>query len=113
MKVQAESFHLNGHIIGFRLQTQKLESPYKTPSSTLAVKGLTGHRLALDSIGVNPLGQPMMFTQFSILYCFHTTLSLKIFSYRSLEISAQQMFMRLFKSPKSLQFSRKNNSRVA
>ena len=40
MKLQAESFHLNGHIIGFRLQTQKLESPYKTPSSTLAVKGL-------------------------------------------------------------------------
>ena len=40
MKVQAESFHLNGHIIGFRPQTQKLESPYKTPSSTLAVKGL-------------------------------------------------------------------------
>ena len=23
MNVQAESFHLNGHIIGFRLQTQK------------------------------------------------------------------------------------------
>ena len=40
MKVQAESFHLNGHIIGFRLHTEKLESPYKTPSSTLAVKGL-------------------------------------------------------------------------
>ena len=40
MKVQAESFHLNGHIIGFRSQTQKLESPYKTPSNTLAVKGL-------------------------------------------------------------------------
>ena len=40
MKVQAESFHLNGHIIGFRPQTQKLETPYKTPSSTLAVKGL-------------------------------------------------------------------------
>ena len=37
----AESFHLNGHIIGFRPQTKKLESPYKTPSSTLAVKGLT------------------------------------------------------------------------
>ena len=31
---------LNGHIIGFGLQTQKLESPYKTPSSTLVVKGL-------------------------------------------------------------------------
>ena len=40
MKVQAESFHLNGHIIGFRLQTQKLDSPYKTPSNTLALKGL-------------------------------------------------------------------------
>ena len=40
MKVQAESFHLNGHIIRFRPQTQKLESPYKTPSSTLAVKRL-------------------------------------------------------------------------
>jgi len=24
MKVQAESFHLNGYIIGFRLQTQKV-----------------------------------------------------------------------------------------
>ena len=41
MKVQGESFHLNGHIIGFRPQTQKLESPYKTLSSILAVKGLT------------------------------------------------------------------------
>ena len=40
MKVQAESFHLKGQIIGFRLQTQKLESPYKSPSSTLAVKEL-------------------------------------------------------------------------
>ena len=40
MKVQVESFHLNGHIIGFRPQTQKLESPYKTPSNTLVVKGL-------------------------------------------------------------------------
>ena len=40
MKVQAERFHLNGNIIGFCPQTQKLESSYKTPSSTLAVKGL-------------------------------------------------------------------------
>ena len=31
---------MNGHIIRFRLQTQKLESPYKTPSNTLAVKAL-------------------------------------------------------------------------
>ena len=36
VKVQAGSFHLNGHIVGFRPQTQ----PFKTPSSTLAVKGL-------------------------------------------------------------------------
>ena len=40
MYVQAERFHLNGHIIGFRLQTQKLELPYKTASSTPTVKGL-------------------------------------------------------------------------
>ena len=40
LQVQAESFHLNGRIIRFRPQTQKLESPYKTPSSTPAVKGL-------------------------------------------------------------------------
>ena len=39
-KVQAESFHLNSHIIGFCPQTQKLESPYKTLSNTLAVKEL-------------------------------------------------------------------------
>ena len=36
VKVPAESFHLNGHIIGFGPQTQKLEPPYKIPSSTLA-----------------------------------------------------------------------------
>ena len=40
MYVQVESFHLNGHIIGFRLHTEKLESRHKTPSSSLAVKGL-------------------------------------------------------------------------
>ena len=44
VKVQAESFHLNmvTSYIGFRPSTQKLESPYKTPSNTLAVKGLKG-----------------------------------------------------------------------
>ena len=31
---------MNGHIIGFRRPTKKLEPPYKTPSNTLAVKGL-------------------------------------------------------------------------
>ena len=41
VKVQAESFHLNGHTIGFRPQTQKLELPQKTLANTLAVKGLT------------------------------------------------------------------------
>ena len=40
MKVQAESFHLNGHIIGLCPQTQKLEPPYKTLSNTVAVKEL-------------------------------------------------------------------------
>ena len=40
VKVQAESFHLNGHITGFRPQLQKLELPHKTLSNTLAVKGL-------------------------------------------------------------------------
>ena len=38
MKVQEESFHLNGHVIGFRPQTQKSELPYKTPLFILAVK---------------------------------------------------------------------------
>ena len=33
---------MNGHIIGFHLHTQKL--PYKTPSSTLAVKRLSKDR---------------------------------------------------------------------
>ena len=47
VKVQAENFHLNGHIRGFRPQTQKVDSPYKTPSNTLAVKGLT--RLSLQA----------------------------------------------------------------
>ena len=40
MKVQAENFHLNGHIAGFRPNTQKLESPYRPPSNTQAVKGI-------------------------------------------------------------------------
>ena len=40
MKVQAESFHLNGHIMGFRHQTQKLEPHYKIPSFTLYAKGI-------------------------------------------------------------------------
>ena len=40
VKVQAGNFKLNGHIVGFRPQTQKLQSPFKTPSSTLPVKAL-------------------------------------------------------------------------
>ena len=51
MKVEAESFHLNGHIIGFRLQSQKLDSPYKTQSNTLAVKGLRTDHVVSDRVG--------------------------------------------------------------
>ena len=40
MKGLLKRFHLNGNTIGFHPQTQKLESPYQTPSNTLAVKGL-------------------------------------------------------------------------
>ena len=54
MKVQAESFHLNGHIIGFHPQTQKSEWPYKTPSNTLAVKGLTQFSQCLTETRFNP-----------------------------------------------------------
>ena len=50
MKVQAGSFHLNAHIIGFRPQTQKLQSPFKTPSSTLAVKGLKGTLICMHFV---------------------------------------------------------------
>ena len=50
MKVQAESFHLNGHIIGFRPHTQKLELPHKTLSNTLAVKGLKKRGLKVGSV---------------------------------------------------------------
>ena len=52
MQVQAESFHLNGHIIRFRPQTQKLESPYKTPSSIPAVKGLTESNCGYQLLGL-------------------------------------------------------------
>ena len=38
--MQAERFHLNGHIIGFCPQTQKLELPQGTPTFTLTVTGL-------------------------------------------------------------------------
>ena len=48
-----ESFHLNGHIIGFCPQTQKLESPYKTPPSTLAVKGLNRFMTSCIKPGVS------------------------------------------------------------
>ena len=50
MKVQAESFHLNGHIIGFRPHTQKLELPHKTLSNTLAVIGLKKRGLKVGSV---------------------------------------------------------------
>ena len=39
-KVLAKRFHLNGHTIGFRPQTQKLELHYMSLLLTLGVKGL-------------------------------------------------------------------------
>ena len=50
MKVQIERFHLNGHNIGFRPQTQKLQLPFKTPLFTLAVKGLKTKELTITTI---------------------------------------------------------------
>ena len=40
-KVLLKMFHLNGHSIGFRPQTQKLELHYMSLKLTLGVKGLT------------------------------------------------------------------------
>ena len=50
MKVQIERFHLNGHTIGFRPQTQKLQLPFKTPLFTLSVKGLKTKELTIPTI---------------------------------------------------------------
>ena len=50
MKVQIERFHLNGHTIGFRPQTQKLQLPFKTLLFTLAVKGLKTKELTIPTI---------------------------------------------------------------
>ena len=40
MKVLLNSFHLNGHTLGFHPQTQKLETHLLTQGLTLGVKGL-------------------------------------------------------------------------
>ena len=45
MKKLSKRFHLNGHSIGFCPETLKLEPPYKTPSFTVAVKGLRNNKL--------------------------------------------------------------------
>ena len=39
MQVQAERFHLNGHIIGYGSHTQKVESPYKHQQALWQWKG--------------------------------------------------------------------------
>ena len=65
VKVQAESFHFNGHIVGFHPQTQKLESPYKTPSSTLAVKGLKSKHSLINS--PNQFSSDLYFVSFYVL----------------------------------------------
>ena len=52
MKLQVERFHLNGHFIGFRPQSQNLKTPYKTPLFTMAVKGLRCHHQNLSPLAV-------------------------------------------------------------
>ena len=85
VKVQAGSFHLNGRIVGFRPQTQKLQSPFKTPSSTLAVKRYVvafEHPASIfgDPETVSPAGRngaPKWF-----ITGFENWLSLRLFSRR-------------------------------
>ena len=43
---------MNGHIIGFCPQTQKLQSPFKTPSSTLAVKGFRERKARKNNVKI-------------------------------------------------------------
>ena len=59
MEVPAESFHLNGHIVGFHPQAQKkrLESPYNTPSNTLAVKGVIVNSFVTQVLKIEALQQ--------------------------------------------------------
>ena len=47
---QTQSFYLNGHIIGFRPQTLKLECLYKTPSNTLAANTISKHSTEVNYI---------------------------------------------------------------
>ena len=76
VKVRAESFHLNGHTIGFCPQNQKLELPYKTLSNTLAVKGLTLWATA------TPLQRPLYFVPVDSPY---------IYSYLKLSLTATSL----------------------
>ena len=66
VRVQAESFHLNGHIIGIRPHTQKLESPYKTLPNTLAVKGLRRTDLETEEAML----ACVIYTSLSLLFVF-------------------------------------------
>ena len=45
VKAEAESFHLNGYIIGFRPLDSKVRVTLQPPSNTLAVKGLTNRQV--------------------------------------------------------------------
>ena len=51
VKVLPESFHLNGHTIGFRSQTKKIEPPYKTPSFTLGAMKLRRNKMLVTLRG--------------------------------------------------------------
>ena len=73
MKIQAESFHLNGQIIGFRPQTQKLESLYKTPSNTGSESVNSDDLLYIYSI--NPLSGVYLDLFFQWLYIIFQTVT--------------------------------------
>ena len=76
--------HLNGHIIGFRPQTQKLESPYKTPSNTLAVKGLKVLQIAQASTYMRYLKSPSLIL---ISWTFHKNdLAVTAFNFSPTEV---------------------------
>ena len=72
MKVSLKRFHLNGHAIEFRPQTQKLEQPYKTIIHSGSEGANTYHQcpksntLNVMKIRVNCLYSHLFFTCFTV-----------------------------------------------
>ena len=52
MKVLLDSFHLNGHTLGFHPQTQKLEPHLLTQCLTLGLKGLNRMNFKLRCVSM-------------------------------------------------------------